>query len=238
MGGGRQKVAVAVVGSMVLAVAAVAAYHHGALIVRFHLHQLRTGDRDARKAAVEALASRGPAAVPLVIDVLESDGPEGRVLAAVALGRIGLQAKDAVPALILALAGEEVEERLSNLYYTAEALPELLLLAEWAEADPDWARHAACWALVRIGGSAIRELLYATTASDPGVRQLSRDALFRMGSPRMVPAFLEVLGDRGEAPQVRANAAIYVRTSRAPHPTFLPYLVPVRKWPFSGVSSG
>src|SRR5262249_4331019 len=108
-------------------------------------------------AAIEALAGKGGAAVPPLIEALKDRNYYVRTGAARALGRMGLRARQAIPALIQALKVEEV-----NRTFFAEALaamgPEAKDAAPTLPETPDdkvaTVRHAAARALGAIGRAA------------------------------------------------------------------------------------
>src|SRR5688500_15546984 len=58
--------------------------------------------------AAEALVKQGKAAVPALVGVLKDGNPQGKTHAALALGRIGPDAKEAIEPLIEALTGPDL----------------------------------------------------------------------------------------------------------------------------------
>jgi HEAT repeat protein len=148
--------------------------------------------KDARPAAAAILARLGPAAqaaVPALIEVLQSAEPTARHEALLAIGAIGPAAHAAVPAAIKAMQ----------------------------DADPN-VRYAACYALGKIGPPAAAAkpfLQQQMAADDPFLSLVSIWALARIEpdcsdtAPKSVPLLIRALGD--SEPLVRLEAATSLR---------------------------
>jgi HEAT repeat protein len=89
---------------------------------------------------IEALAGFGAGAVPAVAERLATGGPQTRVQAAEALGRLG--SADAIPALAAALADDDLTVRLAALLALGELGPHAHPAIEEALDDPTVAKVA------------------------------------------------------------------------------------------------
>ncbi len=140
-----------------------------------------------RAVAVQAVARVGqgdPASVAALRDALRGGGDaDYRWKAARALGRLGPQAKDAVPGLVTAVADENGH-----------------------------VRREAIIALGRIGGSAeaagAPALLRALEDPDPEIRRAAATALGRVQAAAARPALTRHLADEDEAVRTAAQRAI------------------------------
>ena len=115
-------------------------------------------DPEVRGNVVDALSTLGVKALPKLIKALEND--EMQSLAVAVIHRLGPQAKDAVPALILELSDpnpayrQEVEYALAAIGPESKAAtPELLKHLADAKEDPK-VRYTACYTLGKIGPGA------------------------------------------------------------------------------------
>ena len=106
---------------------------------------------------VDAIASLGSEAVPPLIEALRQK--EVRPKVAIILGRIGPEAKAAVPALVEALNDENTVTRQEVLFALASIGPEAKAAVPaivGALQDPDMdVRYGACFALGKIGPAAL-----------------------------------------------------------------------------------
>ena len=151
-----------------------------ALAARILCEPLGTG-RDMGLDDVSLIATQGKVALPFLLDKLSQGGPEAKVAACAALGRIGQEARDLVPALGKALVD-----------------------------DVQGVRTAAARALGAIGPDAIETLAKGLKDEDAQTRTACAWAFAAMAKAfgkdaRPAVPFLEaVLGD--EAEQVRKGA--------------------------------
>jgi HEAT repeat protein len=172
---------------------------------------LKNRDADIRKRAAEGLGKLGPAAPEEAVRELRGavkDDDDGvRRGAIVALGQIGPGAKDAVPALILALDDDNASVRSA----TAEALGKIgqeavPALIKAVDADRPRIRVGALQALGFAGPAAhaaIPKLI--STLSDPEVRKEAIRALAGIGKDAVVP-LTKALGNEDE--DIRHGAAM------------------------------
>jgi len=147
----------------------------------------------------------------VLVRALMDESVRVREAAANALVEIGLQAVDAVPALIQAIRNEEEDSDLRQAASAAlgaigpEAVPALIQ----ALADEDeHVRRAAASALRDIGPEAVDAvpaLIQALQDEHEDVRQAAASALGKIG-PQAVPALIGALGD-GDA-NVRQGASL------------------------------
>lgn len=165
----------------------------------------------------DALVDMGKAAVGPVAQELKN--PKLRRAAVVVLGRIGPDAKDAVPALVEALRGEtdkdarrEIFMSLSNIGPASDAIvPELL---KDLKSEDIQLKAGATYALGAMGASAkeaLPEIRKNLTARDEKLRLLSVWALVRIApeNQQLVEAVKPILiaGLGHEEPLVRYEAA-------------------------------
>ena len=196
---------------------------------------LRDPDLRIRWFAIETLALIGPeakAAVPKLIEALRSkdvaeagmlrglgtfmfrqmdDGPI-RLIAAEALGRIGPEAKAAVPDLIAALDGPDSRVRCEAVRAlgaigpdSAPAIPNLVrqLVRGQPELAAEWSKDA----LVGIGVAAVPPLLEVLRNDDPDVRVVAIETLGKFGA-KAVPAHSNLIAALNDpVPKVRMSAA-------------------------------
>ena len=179
---------------------------------------LRNPDTAVAANAVEALASLGEPAVPALIDALRIE----KIRPAVAriLGRMGPQAKKAVPALAeIAVRDDRVPARCEALMALGaigpDAAPSVPAVVEALHGAREDVCYAACYALGRMGPSAI--------AAEPDLRKKLSDpneslalsaawALARIAptsaeiARQSVPLLIKGLADF--EPRVRTEAAI------------------------------
>lgn len=166
--------------------------------------------------AVDALASLGPKIVPRLIGALNNK--DLRLHAARVLGRIGPDAKEAVPALAAALDDAEGEYRREVQFSLGAigpaAAPAVPALIESLESDDDQIRNSAVYALGKIGPAAKTSapaLTKLLSSEDDFVRFSALWALVRIDpndkqlAAAAVPAMVVLLADSREL--VRAEAA-------------------------------
>jgi hypothetical protein len=164
------------------------------------------------RAILNALARLwGPS--PLII-ALEDEDWHVREAAAIVLGHIGPEAKEAVPALIEALQDEEWDVRHAALGALGEIGPEakeaVPALIKALRDEHPYTRQDAALALGSIGAEAkeaIPALIEALEDNDEYGRQDAALALGSIGveAKEAVPALIKALGD--EKPCARAAAA-------------------------------
>jgi HEAT repeat protein len=147
------------------------------------------GEGDVRREIVDALGQIGPAAAGPLIDALSWSEPAQRMSAALALGQIGLDAKDGAPAL------EELLARESDPLVRAAALTSLPkvsadtdrvlpLLVAGLKSEQEATRSAATGALLafRPSAKAVAALLPSLRETDPAFVQRVVTLLGRFGS--------------------------------------------------------
>jgi HEAT repeat protein len=178
---------------------------------------LRKADEAMINQAVDALASLGAKAVPRVLRGLKNEAL--RKLAAQIIGRIGPEAKDAVPALVEALVSSDDDEYRREIQFALGAIgPEAAgatpaLIKALAD-DNEELRHSACYVLGKIGPAAKQAapaLEKNLNSDDKFLRLVSVWALLRIlpGEARIAqlatPLLTQALQDERE--MVRAEAA-------------------------------
>ena len=152
--------------------------------------------KDVRQKAVFALGSIGAepeATVKLLTGLLEHKEAGLRVWSALGLGRMGADAKAAIPALIEMLADEQSVLPPASCAFSAHP------------------GHAASTALVNIGKDSIPALVQSLDARDPRVRVRAADALLFFG-PKAKAAtngLIRLLQDEDADVRCRAAAALY-----------------------------
>ena len=202
--------------------------------VRELIHAIHDPDPRVQWFAIESLALIGPPAkeaVPILIEALHStvvadsglpvgngaiilnennNGPI-RLIAAEALGRIGPDAKSAIPELIKALSGPDSRVRSEAARAlgaigpaAAAAIPELVRVSSRTPAN-----SASLWsqtALVQIGKAAVPALAEALRNPDQEVRLASIQTLGRFGT-KGEEAVLPLLGAlKDDEPRIREAA--------------------------------
>ncbi len=146
--------------------------------------------------AAEALASVGPSAVPALAKALKKRDGQARANAIDALTQLGPKAKEAVPALIDALADDDV-------YYAA--VEALWKIKELPEEDVP-----ALVALLRPGDK--KAVGHSEAAWQSAARQHAMYLLGWMGwkARDAIPALVEALGDRDPALRLAAAEALWI----------------------------
>jgi HEAT repeat protein len=142
-------------------------------------------DPEVRGNVADALASLGQAAVPRLIKALENDDMQS--LAVEVLRRLGPQAKDAVPALVLELKDPDPEYRREVEFALAAIGPAaktaVPALVEHMTSDEPRVRYTACYALGKIGpdaADAIPKLRENVTSDDKFLKVASVWALLHI----------------------------------------------------------
>jgi len=138
----------------------------------------RLTNEKLRMLAARVLLRMGPdavAAVPQLVESLDTDDPKFKAEVQFVLGTIGPEAAAAVPTLVASLSDENLEVRRSAIFAlgrmgpaAAEAAP---ALRKFGRADDQFHRLGAVWALVQI---------------ETGNTELRR---------RAIPLFVRALGD-------------------------------------------
>ena len=152
---------------------------------------------EVRQAAADALSKFGPAAVPPLIDALKADSASTRSEAARALGTIGSDARDAIPALkALFLASDKVGNS------AGEALakigkPAVPALSEALKHDNAAVRAQAVRLLGKIGADAVPTLVDALADKNVDVRLGAAGALtpLRISDKMVVLALAHAVHD-------------------------------------------
>ncbi len=123
---------------------------------------LNSNEAARRKAAADALAASGTAAVPHLAQALESDSALTRAAAAYALNEIGLDAAAATPTLLEALKdNDEIVRALATSTLAQVGLDQSVLiniLTAAVQNESGLVRDVAAEALVKTGGDAIPAL--------------------------------------------------------------------------------
>ena len=139
---------------------------------------------------------------PFLIEALKDADIQVRAQAALALGTAGRAAKEAVPALITALADRELAKlRLPMMYGAILEGPVRTRNLGWADGS------APAAALFRIGHASVPALMVALASDDALVRFQAAQALgeFRPRAAEALPALEIALRDK--TPEVQAAAA-------------------------------
>ena len=164
---------------------------------------------DVRESAADELVTFGPAAVPALIDLIEENEPLVGHRAATLLGRLGPDAREAVPILVELLKnGDSMNCRQVGVLY-----------AEGYQGEPKPGPSQLCvcdtasWALFYIGpnaADAVPELTKILREDErTRVRMNAAEALGGIGaaSPDVVPALIQALQDEsGNVPYTSAMA--------------------------------
>jgi HEAT repeat protein len=172
--------------------------------------------QDVRAAASEALIRHGSAAAPALAHGLDRLSERGRGLAAFTLGRIGPDARAAIPALkhhMIADETDDVREAAATaLGLVARDDPAVVAeLLGLLETGDDAGRIAAARAVPGLGETdrrrAVPQLIQLLKHPNPRVREAAADALGGLGADARpaVPALIDALADPD--PKVRGEAA-------------------------------
>jgi HEAT repeat protein len=175
-----------------------------ATVIPLVIKLLEDADPAVAMRALSSIAEGGVEVVPALTAALER--PEARYWACLALAEIGSQAKDAVPALIKALADERPEVRLQATIALAEIGPEAKpaagALIRLVNDDFESVRVGALFALGRIGDrSADEALAKAEQSEQPVMRMLALWALARLHKDdvkRQEAAIAHLVGGLGQ----------------------------------------
>lgn len=150
----------------------------------------RLEDQDflVRKRAGEALARRGPRAVPALVTLLSDSSPGNRRIAAASLARIGPAAIDAYPALLQVAIGDADEGVLEtsgqSLGKVAHDDPRLVLeLLTMMESSTD----ANCLAATRAAATledarSVGPLVTSLQHANPRIREEAAESLGELGA--------------------------------------------------------
>jgi HEAT repeat protein len=180
------------------------------------VRMLDDAEGQIRVAAIVALQQIGSdEAVPDLIQILEGKGtstnPDWLAEAAKALGKIGPQAKSAVPALIACLKAPDPRLNLEACLALAQigkdslpAVPDLIAILKNPKSS---ARASAMLALGQIGPGAkqaVPVLIGVLEEGDATLRETAKDALARMGAAAAsaVPALLGYFGDKAPIQEI------------------------------------
>ncbi len=158
------------------------------------IEALKNRDPEVRAAAIDALVKIGMAAVPDLVDALGDPNVDIVSGTAQALGRIGMPARSALPALHGAMKHRLPEVRSDAAFALAKISNDALLKA--LAATEATVRAAAVEALGRLGGEVrdcIKLLLAALQDSDLIVREAAIQSLGRLG-PAAVEALPTLIG--------------------------------------------
>jgi len=178
------------------------------------------GRRELQSRAYDALASIGKAALPALIQALSNPDRTIRLGAALALRGIGVEARDAVPALMASLR-EDAEDPLETTVaeFAAQALGNIgddavpALMAALAD-DDRRVRRGAARALGHMdpamARSAVAALADATQDEDSRVRRASASALRHIGpdARAAVPVLTSRLADSDQWVRFSAIGAL------------------------------
>jgi hypothetical protein len=149
-------------------------------------------DKSAPEHAAMALASIGKPAVPALVELVESNDPRG-YYAAVALGRMGEDAREALPRLLEIARQPEQKPKWTTsrpkgtrmlafvalgkmAWAAAEVVPVLKHVAEDANEKDDW-RQSAVAQLGELGAPALPALQVMMDGADPVLRGWASGAL-------------------------------------------------------------
>ncbi len=178
--------------------------------IQQQIRKLKSQNDRLRYRAADTLAKIGERAVHPLAEALNDEDPIVDSLAAQALGKIGPNAKAAVPALLEGLYDEDKDPIVGSC--AAEALGKIgphavPALVEALNNEHEDVRSLAAKALGKIGPDAkatVPALLEALNDEDEDVRSLAAEALGKIG-PDAVPALVEALNNEHE--DVRRHAA-------------------------------
>jgi CubicO group peptidase (beta-lactamase class C family) len=187
---------------------------HSSPEVAPNLHALGNADPAIRWDAIVALTHSGAGAVPSLTRALADPDANVRIGAALALGRIGAQAKGAVPRLVEALKDQNAQVRENSARAlgamgTVAAPGADALVLSLADPDPYVVGQAAD-ALRRIGASALPGVSRTLTSGTPATRWAATIALSKMGpaaSPAVAP-LISALGDSSDEVRWGATTAL------------------------------
>jgi HEAT repeat protein len=141
----------------------------------------------------EALVQIGPAAVPALVEALKNEEGYRPLAAAVVLGRLGSDAKEAIPTLVTLLGKGALTTQLSD--GTAWGLRKVNVATE---------------TLVQIGPASIPLLVKLLKETEPSQRSAAAEALGQFGpaAREAIPALREALKDAHPTVRVAAAAAL------------------------------
>jgi HEAT repeat protein len=137
--------------------------------------------------------------MPDLIRALRSRAPADRFRAAKDLGRLGWLARDALPALVRALADEDAKVREAAAHAVGQMGPDALQsLVEMLGHADKYVRRIAVWALGRLGPlarPALPDLCAALRDPDPRSASGAAQALGNLGAdgPDAIPALAEAM---------------------------------------------
>lgn len=165
---------------------------------------------DVRHEAATALSKFGKPAVPALIGLLKSKSAVCRGEAAGALGEIGADAREAVPALKQLFL--EPPEQVPTLIHPSQVLAKIggkeaiAALEAGLKSQPADIRQAAASALQQVGADAVPVLIDGLGSKNVDVRRLCAQTLIpmRIGDKSVVIALGFALADDDD--QVRQNA--------------------------------
>lgn len=141
-----------------------------------------------RMKSVEHWQAQGAVAVPRMIEALAHESPKVRAAAALALARIGAEAKSATPELIQRLEDDDANVRETAAYalehVSADGTEFVSALIATLDDEIDKVRRSAAHALDAAGDTAIPELIEAVRSANPEIRRESMSILTRIGRDR------------------------------------------------------
>lgn len=164
--------------------------------------------------AMRALIRIGPAALPSLVNVLQSDDHVRRLVAARSIGQIQGDISLAVPKLIESLSHKDAEFRNEVIHtlaylHAGSAQPYVSLLIEKLHDEQETTREAAARVLAALGAgatAALPELETLMIDESESVRKAAFQAVRQVaqGSPKALEIFLSKLNDA--RPSVRVLA--------------------------------
>jgi HEAT repeat protein len=178
---------------------------------------VQSGDKEARRLAVNALSRVGPQArkaVPVLIPLLKQEDPQLRFEVCPALKAMRDQAGEAVPALLMLSkdpeSGKEALDALQGILHAPRsAAPALLALLKDEEPRVRLKAAEYLFDLEEWDKECLAVLLELVKRRDPAIRLGAANLLCRYGSAakEAVPALIEVV--RHEADSNARHAAIF-----------------------------
>jgi vesicle coat complex subunit len=174
--------------------------------VNLYIQQLQSANQQQRISAIESLVGLGKPVVPALVRALKDKNPSVRSSAAIALGKMGVQATSAVPSLSHALQDENLEVRRSAAIAMGKLgrpalVPYLVVKLQSPDAS---VRYSATHALSRFGADAkpaIPQLTKAIQDNNHAVRFGAVNAVGNLGTIAIptIPSLVKALQENDES---------------------------------------
>ena len=162
---------------------------------------------DTLLAMLRDFARQGPAALPLLLELLAA--PDARVCAGAAWGLARIGDRRALPKLVTAcLTREDATRELAGALAQLADAGTIKLLTHSLELGDRRVARGAVEALVAIGRPAVRQLVKALKWQYPAARAAAAEALRRIGDPASESAFRSAIRDTDRRVAAQAAGAL------------------------------